>query len=85
MTLTDSSDQYKQVPPSEAPQLVPWTEESSFLSPGGAVAGVSAFAESATSTTSGRSRGFVIFTRIVVAIIVVSMAAASVWRMGGGF
>ncbi|GIH05468.1 hypothetical protein Rhe02_35350 [Rhizocola hellebori] len=83
MTATDSSDQYKEVPPSEAPKLVPWTEDSNYLSPGGFVAGVSAFADAATS--SHRSRGAVIFTRIVVVVMLISVLAASVWRMGGGF
>jgi hypothetical protein len=81
MTVTDGSDQYKQVPPSEAPQLVPWTEDSSYLSPGGSVAGISAFAASATS--SHRSKGAQIFIRIVVVIMLVSVVAASVWRFAG--
>ncbi len=81
MTVTDGSDQYKQVPPSEAPQLVPWTEDATYLSPGGFVAGVSAFAESATS--SHRSKGAILFTRIVVVLMLVSVIAATVWRMGG--
>ena len=72
---------YREVPPSQAPQLVPWNENSTFLSPGGAVAGIAAFAHSATSP--GRSRGAKIFIRIVVAVVLVSLIAGSVWRFSG--
>jgi cobalamin biosynthesis Mg chelatase CobN len=62
---------------------VPWSEDSTYLSPGGSVAGISAFAAAATSP--GRSKGFRIFVRIVVVIVLISLFGASVWRMGGGF
>lgn len=74
---------YEEVPPSKAPQLVPWTENSSFLSPGGAVAGISAFADSATSP--GRSRASKIFIRIVVSLVLLSLVIGGVWRIGGSF
>ena len=82
-TVGENSSKFEEVPPSRAPQLVPWTENSTFLSPGGAVAGISAFAESATSP--GRSRGTKLFIRIVVTLLLVSLLAGSVWRIGGGF
>lgn len=73
--------EFEEVPPSQAPQLVPWNENTTFLSPGGAVAGIAAFAASATSP--GRSRGSKLFIRIVVAIVLVSLVLGSVWRIGG--
>ncbi|HZM79009.1 MAG TPA: hypothetical protein VFC19_25040 [Candidatus Limnocylindrales bacterium] len=82
-TTPEDSETFKEVPPSQAPQLVPWNENSSFLSPGGAVAGISAFADSATSP--GRSRAARIFIRIVVAVILISLVAGGVWRLGGVF
>jgi hypothetical protein len=82
MATPDSSTPYEEVPPSRAPQLVRWTESSSFLSPGGAVDGISAFADSATSP--GRSRAARVFIRIVVALILISLIAGGVWRVGGG-
>lgn len=82
MTNPEGSTPFKQVPPSQAPQLVPWTEDSSFLSPGGAVAGISAFADSATSP--GRSRAARVFIRIVVALLLISLVAGGIWRLGAG-
>lgn len=82
MTADESSTQFKEVPPSQAPQLVPWTENSTFLSPGGAVAGIAAFADSATSP--GRSRGQRIFIRVVVTLLLISLVAGGVWRLGNG-
>ncbi len=82
MTTQEGSTPFKEVPPSQAPQLVPWTEDSSFLSPGGAVAGISAFADQATSP--GRSTAARVFIRVVVVLILISLAAGSVWRLGGG-
>jgi len=61
---------------------VPWNENTTFLSPGGAVAGIAAFAESATSP--GRSRASRIFVRIVVTLILISLIIGGVWRFGGG-
>lgn len=81
MTVTDGQDQYKQVPPSQAPKLVPWSEDANYLSPGGYVEGISAFAESANSPS--RSTGSKIFIRVVVGILLVSIIFASVWRLGG--
>lgn len=80
-TTPENSDDYVEIPPSQAPQLVPWNENSTFLSPGGAVAGISAFADSATSP--GRSRASRIFVRIVVTLILISLIAGGVWRLGG--
>jgi len=82
MATPESSTPFEEVPPSRAPQLVPWTEDSSFLSPGGAVAGISAFAHSATSP--GRSKAAKVFIRIVVVLILISLIAGGVWRLGGG-
>lgn len=82
MTIQDSSTPFQEVPPSQAPQLVPWTEDSSFLSPGGAVAGIAAFADSATSPR--RSKAARVYIRIVVALILISLIASSVWSFGGG-
>lgn len=84
MATTENSTpfEYEEVPPSRAPQLVPWTEDSSFLSPGGAVSGISAFADSATSP--GRGKAAKVFIRIVVALLLISLLAGGVWRMGGG-
>jgi hypothetical protein len=82
-SITPEVPEFEAVPPSQAPQLVPWNENTTFLSPGGAVAGISAFAASATSP--GRSRRSKLFIRIVVAIILISLVAGSVWRVGGGF
>jgi hypothetical protein len=82
MTTPETSPEYKEVPPSQAPRLVPWDENSTFLSPGGAVAGIAAFAEKATSP--GRTRAARVFTRIVVALILISLLAGGVWRLGGG-
>jgi hypothetical protein len=82
-TNPEDSTEYVEVPPSQAPQLVPWNENTTFLSPGGAVAGIAAFAESATSP--GRSRGSRIFTRIVVGLILISMVLGGIWRFGSGF
>jgi len=81
MTTPEGSIPFEEVPPSQAPQLVPWTENSSFLSPGGAVAGISAFADSANSP--GRSRAARVFIRIVVVLLLISLIAGGVWRMGG--
>jgi hypothetical protein len=83
MTVNDGPEEYREVPPSQAPQLVPWNENSTFLSPGGSVAGISAFADSATSPS--RSRASRIFIRVVVLVILISLAGASIWRMGGPF
>ncbi len=83
MTTPESSTVYREVPPSEAPQLVPWTENSTFLSPGGAVAGIAAFADSATSPQ--RSKTAKVFIRVVVTIILISLIASGVWRIGGAF
>jgi len=82
-TTPENSDDFVEVPPSQAPQLVPWNEHSTFLSPGGAVAGISAFADSATS--SGRSRASRIFIRIVVTLILISLIVGGVWRFSGGY
>jgi len=82
-TTPEDSEQFVEVPPSQAPQLVPWTENSTFLSPGGAVAGIAAFAQSATSPT--RSKASRIFIRIVVSVILISLIASMIWRVGGGF
>ena len=81
-TSPQEPETFEEVPPSQAPQLVPWTENSTFLSPGGAVAGIAAFAQSATSPT--RSKGSRLFIRIVVAVILFSLIASTVWRFGGG-
>jgi len=81
-TTPENSDEFVEVPPSQAPQLVPWNENTTFLSPGGAVAGIAAFAESATSP--GRSRASRIFVRIVVTLILISLIIGGVWRFGGG-
>jgi hypothetical protein len=81
-TTPEESTEYVEVPPSQAPQLVPWNENSTFLSPGGAVAGISAFADSATSPS--RSRASRIFIRIVVILVLISLFGASVWRFSGG-
>jgi hypothetical protein len=78
-----TAPQFEEVPPSQAPQLVPWTEHASFLSPGGAVAGISAFADSATSPS--RSTAKRVFIRIVVALLLISLVAGGIWRVGGGF
>lgn len=80
--VNEEQEEYREVPPSEAPRLVPWTEDSTYLSPGGSVAGISAFAAAATT---GRSRASLIFIRVVVGVVLVSLLAASVWRMGGPF
>jgi hypothetical protein len=77
-TTPETSPEYVEVPPSQAPRLVPWDENSSFLSPGGAVAGISAMAEAATS--SGRSKAARLFTQIVVIVILISLIAGGVWR-----
>jgi hypothetical protein len=82
MTTPETSPEYVEVPPSQAPRLVPWDEHSTFLSPGGAVAGISAFADSATSPS--RSKASRVFTRIVVALILISLLAGGVWRVAGG-
>jgi hypothetical protein len=82
MTAPESSTPFKEVPPSQAPQLVPWTENSNYLSPGGVVAGISAFADSATSP--GRSRAQTVFIRIVVTLILISLVIGGVWRLGSG-
>ncbi|HEX6683906.1 MAG TPA: hypothetical protein VF062_13975 [Candidatus Limnocylindrales bacterium] len=78
----EDSTEFREVPPSQAPKLVPWDENSSFLSPGGAVAGIAAFAASATSP--GRSKAARVFIRIVVAIVLLSLLAGGVWQLGGG-
>jgi hypothetical protein len=80
MTTSEDPTPYKEVPPSQAPQLVPWTEDSNFLSPGGAVAGIAAFAGSATSP--GRGKAARIFIRIVVVLLLISLVAGGVWRFG---
>ena len=80
MTTPETSPEYEEVPPSQAPQLVPWNENSTFLSPGGAVAGISAFADQATSPS--RSKGSRVFVRIVVVVLLVSLVLAGVWRGG---
>lgn len=82
MTTPENSSEYKEVPPSQAPRLVPWDENSTFLSPGGAVAGISAFADGATSPT--RSRASRVFTRIVVGLILLSLIVGGIWRIGVG-
>jgi hypothetical protein len=82
MTTQDDSTPFQEVPPSQAPQLVPSTEDSNFLSPGGAVAGIAAFADSATSPR--RSKAARVYIRIVVALILLSLVANAVWHMGGG-
>lgn len=82
MTTPETSPEYKEVPPSQAPRLVPWDENSTFLSPGGAVNGIAAFADSATSP--GRGKAARVFIRIVVAVILLSLIAGTVWRMGAG-
>jgi hypothetical protein len=79
-TTPEFSAEFKEVPPSQAPQLVPWNENTTFLSPGGAVAGIAAFAASATSP--GRSRASKWFIRIVVTLVLISLVAGSVWRIG---
>lgn len=83
MTTPETSpEEYVEVPPSQAPRLVPWDENTTFLSPGGAVAGISAFADGATSPSRGRAAR--VFTRIVVAILLLSLIIGGVWRLGGG-
>lgn len=80
-TIPEQDATFEEVPPSQAPQLVPWHENSTFLSPGGAVAGIAAFADSATSP--GRSKASKVFIRIVVTLILISLIAGGVWRLGG--
>lgn len=80
MTTHEDPDVFEEVPPSQAPQLVPWTEHSTYLSPGGAVAGIAAFADSATSPSRGRAGR--IFIRVVVTLILISLVAGGVWRLG---
>ena len=46
------------------------------------MAGISAFAHSATSP--GRSKAAKVFIRIVVVLILISLIAGGVWRLGGG-
>jgi hypothetical protein len=82
MTNPETSPEYKEVPPSQAPRLVPWDENTTFLSPGGAVTGISAFADSATSPSRGKAAR--VFTRIVVAVILISLILGGVWRFAGG-
>lgn len=83
MTTPQDPAEYREIPPSQAPRLVPWNENSSFLSPGGAVAGISAMAESATSP--GRSRAAKVFIRTVIVIVLISLLLGGVWRLGGAF
>lgn len=73
------AEHYEEIPPSQAPRLLPGNDDTSPLSPGGFVAGVSAFADGATS--SHRSRGTQIFVKVVVVIMLVSVVLASVWQM----
>ena len=80
MTTPEDATEFREVPPSEAPQLVPWTEHSTFLSPGGAVAGIAAFAGSATSPS--RSKASRVFIRVVVTLILISLIVGGVWRLG---
>lgn len=79
-TPSRAPEEYEEIPPSQAPKLVPWTEDSNYLSPGGFVAGVSAFADGATS--SYRSKASKIFVRAVVLVILLSIIVAGVWRVG---
>ena len=79
-TPSPKPEEYEEIPPSQAPKLVPWTEDTNYLSPGGLVAGVSAFADGATS--SYRSKATKIFVRVVVVVVLLSIIIAGVWRIG---
>jgi hypothetical protein len=80
MTTPETSPEFEEVPPSRAPRLVPWDEHSTFLSPGGAVAGISAFADQATSPS--RSKASRVFIRVVAAVLLISVVVGGIWRIG---
>lgn len=78
-----SPERFEEIPPSQAPRLVPWTEDSNFLSPAGQIAGMSAFADGATSDY--RSKGARIVIKIVVGILVMAIVLAGFWGIYGRF